>query len=102
MSAAIELQPRVSYPRQVRSRARYVVTIDLDHRLRPDEWPYDREEYRVTCFLDAAPHFAQEAAGDTTFVVHRFGGSYGPAWFLVRAGAPAVAAIRLTLVDGAG
>jgi len=102
MSAAIELRPRVSYPRRARSGAKYVVTVDLDHGLTPDAWPYDLEEYPVTCFLDAAPHFTQETTGDPTIVVHRFGGSYGPARFVLKAGAPALAAIRLTLVNGAG
>lgn len=102
MTEAIALHPRVSYPRQARAGGKYVVSVDLDHRLSPDEWPYDREEYPVTCFLDAAPHFVQEVAGDPTVVVHRFGGSYGPARFWLTAGKPAVAAIRLTLVNGAG
>src|SRR5687768_7343827 len=98
----IQLRPHISYPREAQSGARYLISVDLDHSLPPDEWPYESEEYPVTCFLDAAPSFKLEAANEPTIVVHRFGGSYGPAQFWLTAGEPATAAIRLTLVNGVG
>lgn len=102
MAESIELQSRISYPREPRSGSRYLVSVDLDHALSPEAWPYPGEEYPVTCFLDAAPRFKQEAAGDATIVVHRFGGSYGPAQFWLTAGEPGAAEIRLVLVNSAG
>ena len=102
MTEAIELTSRVNYPREAASGSKYLVSIDLDHALTPEAWPYEDEEYPVTCFLDATPAFAQEPAGDPTIIVHRFGGSYGPAQFWLTAGAPGEASIRFVLVNGAG
>jgi endonuclease G, mitochondrial len=102
---AIELQTRISYPRNATVGSRYLISVDLDHVLPPDKWPYKEEEYPVTCFLDAAPFFEQQAAGESTIVVHRFGGSYGPArfWVTAREGDEnGEAAIRLVFVNGAG
>ena len=38
--AEIQLRPRISYPREARSGARYLISVDLDHSLPPDDWPY--------------------------------------------------------------
>ena len=102
MHDSINLLSRVNCPREAQSGSRYLVSVDLEHGLEPDQWPYDDEEYPVTCFLDAGPGFALEPAGDSTILVHRFGGSYGPARFWLTAREPGPAMIRYVLVNGAG
>ncbi|MES1263230.1 MAG: metallophosphoesterase [Peristeroidobacter soli] len=108
---AISIKTRVAYPRKATAGATYLVSIDLDHLVAPEEWPYDDEEYPVTCILDTGAFFDQEAEGDPTIIVHRFGGSYGPARFWVtareppedRADRPCFAPkINLLLIDGVG
>jgi DNA/RNA endonuclease G (NUC1)/3',5'-cyclic AMP phosphodiesterase CpdA len=105
MANAVELSMRVAYPRNVVAGARYLVSVDLDHALSPEKWTYKDEEYPVKCFLEAAPFFDQEPAGESTIVVHRHGGSYGPAkfWLTARDGlAEGAARIRVVLVNNAG
>ncbi|WP_129779045.1 cell division protein ZapE [Peristeroidobacter soli] len=102
MDEHIPLQFRINYPRKPRAGVRYLISVDVDCDLRSGQWPYAEEEYPVTCFLDAGPAFVQESAGDSTIVVHRFGGSYGPAKFWVTAREPGPANIRYVLVNRAG
>lgn len=81
----ISLQTKIAYPRSVSAGETYLLSIDLDHDIRPEDWPYADEEYPVTCFVDAAPYFTQKAENDSTVIVSRFGGSYGPARFWLTA-----------------
>ncbi|MGN5636966.1 FxSxx-COOH system tetratricopeptide repeat protein [Streptomyces sp. AC154] len=63
-----------------------------------EAWPYEEEELAFSVSLDGAPHFVCEVLDDPGLVLHRFGGTYGPARFLVTAGAatgPGV--LRLTI-----
>jgi endonuclease G, mitochondrial len=83
--AGISLQTKIAYPRSVSAGETYLLSIDLDHDIRPEDWPYADEEYPVTCFVDAAPYFTQKAESDSTVIVSRFGGSYGPARFWLTA-----------------
>lgn len=100
--AEISVRPRVRYPRDARVGVTYVMTVDLDHEVPPNAWPYAEEEYPVTCFLDAGSLFDHEPIGDRTIVVHRFGGSYGPAVFRLHARQAGSGTMRLTLADRAG
>src|SRR5262245_27916761 len=108
---SISIEARVAYPREASPGSTYLMSVDLDHALTPEEWPYEDEEYPVTCFLDVSPYFDQEPEGDSTIIVHRFGGSYGPARFWLTARNPpesdqAASAyrprIQMMLVNGAG
>ncbi|WP_406284065.1 FxSxx-COOH system tetratricopeptide repeat protein [Streptomyces sp. NBC_00209] len=65
-----------------------------------DAWPYEEEELTFSVALEGAPHFVCEAIEDPGLVLHRFGGTYGPATFLVTAGlfaGPGV--LRLTIFN---
>jgi internalin A len=83
-SALITIEPIVSYPRTARPGERHCLTIDVRHHHPPEQWPYPGEELALTCFLETAL-FSHEPLGDQKIVLHRFGGSYGPAVFLLTA-----------------
>jgi Cdc6-like AAA superfamily ATPase len=81
----VRLKPVVSWPRQVSPGQRYLVTVDVELDDPASSWPYDQEEYAIGCMIDGSPGFDIESVGDTTLVVHRFGGTYGPAKFVAHA-----------------
>ncbi|MFJ7625418.1 FxSxx-COOH system tetratricopeptide repeat protein [Streptomyces sp. NPDC097595] len=65
-----------------------------------DAWPYEEEELTFSVALEGAPHFVCEAIEDPGLVLHRFGGTYGPATFLVTAGPSAgPGVLRLTIFN---
>ncbi|TRV76137.1 tetratricopeptide repeat protein [Streptomyces sp. 130] len=65
-----------------------------------DAWPYDEEELTFSVALEGAPHFVCEAIEEPGLVLHRFGGTYGPATFLVTAGPSAgPGVLRLTIFN---
>src|ERR1044072_1236613 len=82
---AIEIQPLISYPKKAEAGKTYVMTVDLRHRAIGADWPYETEEYAVYCMLDSAPLFRHETIGESCVVLHRFGGTYGPAMFMLTA-----------------
>jgi hypothetical protein len=88
-TSALPIEPVVSWPREAEIGRSYLVTIDLRCPQRSEEWAYEEEELRFGFSLDGAPHFTCEALSDPSVVLHRFGGTYGPARFVVATG-PAV------------
>ncbi|MFJ8804594.1 FxSxx-COOH system tetratricopeptide repeat protein [Streptomyces sp. NPDC102490] len=85
------IEPVVAWPRQAEAGGDYLVTVDLRGPLpspdgTPARWPYAEEEFTFTVTLDGAPHFDCAALGEPGVVLHRFGGTYGPARFRVSAG----------------
>ncbi|MGW0883025.1 AAA family ATPase [Streptomyces sp. NPDC002671] len=104
-ASAVPLRPLVSWPEEVETGRKYLVTVDVELAgPEPGTWPYDTEEYAVGCVLEAESGLAVEAVGDTTLVLHRFGGTYGPARFVTYAagGPEGETALRLTLVTAGG
>ncbi len=81
---SITIEPVVSYPRSARPGARYYLTVEVQHRHPPEQWPYAQEELTLTCLLETSL-FWHEPLGDQKIVLHRFGGSYGPTAFLLTA-----------------
>ena len=79
--AEIGIQPLVNWPRTVEPGHSYWITVDL-RITEPFTWPYDDEELMVGCMIDGRPTCRVLASGDAGVVLHRFGGSYGPAYFL--------------------
>jgi hypothetical protein len=80
------LQPTVSWPREMVVNRRHLVTVDLalvKADGSPGEWPLRDEEYTYSCLLDGGGVFDLWAVHDATVVLHRFGGSYGAAEFVV-------------------
>jgi hypothetical protein len=101
-SGLIAVRPVLSYPRRARAGQTYLLTIDL---LGDDgaPWPYPQEEYVVYCLLRTLPLFEHRALGSGGVVLHRFGGTYGPAQFLLTAcDVEQEGTIRVTLVNGWG
>jgi hypothetical protein len=99
----IKIRPIVRFPRHARAGRSYLMTVDLRHDVLPGNWPYDREEYPVTCLLDTLPLFEHKALGDATLILHRFGGTYGEVRFLLKASEQEMeGGIRITLVNESG
>ena len=95
---ALPVVPVVSWPRSVRRDHRYRVTVDLRLPAGAD-WVFDEEELTFGCIVDGAGMFAVESAGETRVVLHRFGGTYGSADYVVslRPDAPPVRRASLLL-----
>ncbi len=83
LSRAIAVKPIITYPREAQVGKTYLMTIDLQ----PEEnfeWQYDEEEYPIYCTVDSKL-FSSKPVGEPVVVLHRFGGSYGEAKFLLTA-----------------
>ncbi|MGW0710593.1 FxSxx-COOH system tetratricopeptide repeat protein [Streptomyces sp. NPDC002643] len=81
------IEPVVAWPRVAETECDYLVTVDLRGPL-PEEdteraWPYPEEEFTFTISLDGSPYFVCTALDEPSVVLHRFGGTYGPAHFRV-------------------
>ncbi|MBW4599262.1 MAG: hypothetical protein KME29_06515 [Calothrix sp. FI2-JRJ7] len=83
----LSVQPVISYPRQAQVGKTYLMTIDLETN--DGEWVYKKEEYSIYCMLDVSiqevPLFNFKAIGEPAIILHRFGGTYGAAKFLLTA-----------------
>jgi hypothetical protein len=77
------LEPIVHWHRDMTAERNHLVTVDLRLADPAQLWPYDEEEFPFTCMLDGADDFSVAAIHDASVLVHRFGGSYGPASFVV-------------------
>ncbi|MEV6941035.1 tetratricopeptide repeat protein [Streptomyces sp. NPDC051172] len=103
---SVSLKPLVSWPRSVEDGRKYLVTVDVEFDTESSPWPYDTEEYEIGCMLEGGSRLTVESAGDTTLVLHRFGGTYGSARFVVYATREGPAGLqtelRLTLITAGG
>jgi hypothetical protein len=82
----MHLLPIVSWPKQMTAGERHLVAVNLalvTPDREPAPWPLQEEECVYTCALDGGADFDLWAVDDAAVVVHRFGGSYGPAEFVV-------------------
>ncbi|WP_017654897.1 AAA family ATPase [Fortiea contorta] len=100
----ISIKPIINYPQEAQVDKTYLMTIDLE--LSGDgEWQYQEEEYPITCMLETLPRslFSSKPMGEPTLVLHRFGGTYGPAKFLLKAASKEIQGkIKITLVNSWG
>lgn len=103
---SVLLKPLVSWPEEIETGRKYLVTVDVEFDTESSSWPYDTEEYAIGCMVEGDPHLAVESVGDTTLVLHRFGGTYGPARFVTYAVGDSRpdrdTELRLTLVTSGG
>jgi isoamylase len=98
----IALRPVVAYPTEARPGRTYLVTVDVSHP-GGDAWPYPEEEYDLRCSVSGEPLFSSQPVGQPAVVLHRFGGTYGPARFLLKAKEKEGAGIiSVVLFNGAG
>lgn len=101
-TSPFRIRPVVACPRVAQVGKPYLLTVDVEC---PDfpAWPYPTEEHAIRCLVDAQPLFACRSAGDSAVVVHRFGGTYGPARFLLTAAAqPVEGTVRIVLLNSQG
>jgi Lecithin:cholesterol acyltransferase/WD domain, G-beta repeat len=103
---SVALEPVVSWPREAAPGGRYLVTVDLRLRYGQATWPYPDEEYAVGFMLSGRRHLTVSTLGDASVVLHRFGGTYGPARFVVEvdgaAGEGVDTELWLTLISTGG
>jgi hypothetical protein len=103
--ASLRLRPRVNWSKQMIIGERYLVTVDLalvreDNT--PAPWPFlGKEEITYTLALGGSG-FDQWAVDDAAVVLHRFGGSYGPAEFVVTPVKEGERALWLTIINPGG
>jgi serine/threonine protein kinase len=98
----VMIEPIISYPREAQAGKSYLMTIDLRMLTSQTEWPYDDEEYPISFVLDTMPLFSYESVGDEdpSVILHRFGGTYGPATYLLKANEREMSGnISVTLVN---
>jgi hypothetical protein len=98
----VPIRPSVSWPRLVQFNEDYLMTVDLEAGESGADWLYDGEEYAVGVVVDGRPWSEVEPLDDGLVVLHRFGGSYGPARFAVRVGWKEPTVLRLTLFTAGG
>ncbi|MFJ9372682.1 FxSxx-COOH system tetratricopeptide repeat protein [Streptomyces sp. NPDC101455] len=96
--AALMIEPLVGWPRRAQAGQSYLVTVDLNGPAAPEDWPYEEEEFDFGVSLDGSRRFVCEALNEPSVVLHRFGGTYGPARFVIKASrAPGPGTIWLTI-----
>ncbi|QJB43796.1 hypothetical protein [Dolichospermum flos-aquae] len=99
----ISIQPTISYPQQAEIGKNYLMTIDLTQTGNCEEWNYEEEEYPIYFRVDTTPLFKNKPIGEPAVVLHRFGGTYGAAKFLLTAADKEMKGeIRVTLVSAWG
>jgi hypothetical protein len=82
-SPILSVKTIIQYPQQAQVGRTYVMKIDLQSD-EGYEWGYDEEEYPIYCTVDS-DIFSSKVVGEPTIIMHRFGGSYGAAKFLLTA-----------------
>jgi guanosine-3',5'-bis(diphosphate) 3'-pyrophosphohydrolase len=101
-TAQLCLRPIVRLPRRAMVGQSYLVTVDLEFD-DPGSWPFQREDYPLTCLFDTAGLFDVTPLGDGALVLHPFGGTYGEVRFRFKAASqPRQAAVHLLLVADHG
>ncbi len=105
----ISIQPIINYPRAAEVGKTYLMEIDIKQTGDFDKWNYEEEEYPIYCRVDTycqgdtTPLFKIKTIGEPAVVLHRFGGTYGAAKFLLTAADKEMEGeIRVTLVNGWG
>jgi type I restriction enzyme R subunit len=87
-SQSIKLKPIINYPREAQAGQTYLMSIDVQLASADAPWPYPDEEYPISFILNMQPYFRYEALNGEDragVVLHRFGGTYGPAHYLLTA-----------------
>ncbi|WP_019499172.1 formylglycine-generating enzyme family protein [Pseudanabaena sp. PCC 6802] len=81
----IQIQPVISYPKTAKVGELYRVEVDVQMPEGNVAWPYEEEEFVLTCVVDGGRFFRVKTVGNPSIALHRFGGTYGAAKFLLEA-----------------
>jgi len=101
-NTSFKIQPMIACPVRAQIGKKYLLSVDVECPDFPN-WPYESEEHVLYCLVESRPLFTCQPVGDAALVVHRFGGTYGPAQFLLTAaGRELTGSVRITLVNGRG
>ena len=84
MAQPFEFTPVIEYDQQMRAGERYLMSIDFQHDGDPAEFG-SSEEVVLRCMLHTAPLFMNQPINGGAVILHRYGGSYGPAQFVLTA-----------------
>src|SRR5690606_27023217 len=99
----ITIQPIISYPREAEVGKTYLMTVDIQTVSGEEYWPYQSEELELYCTVDSEPVFTTNPFGEPTIILNRFGGSYGPASFILTASSKEIEGnLRVNFVNGQG
>lgn len=99
----VAIKPLISYPRQAEVGKSYLMSIDVQAVMENNGWPYHEEEYVIYCILDTGDLFTHKSIGEPAIVLNRFGGSYGPASFILTASPnERIGNLRINLINSSG
>jgi hypothetical protein len=82
-SRILSVKPIIHYPRVAQVGKTYLMTIDLEVE-EGSEWQYEEEEYPIYCTVDSEI-FNSKPVSEPVVVLHRFGGAYATAKFILQA-----------------
>src|SRR5579885_3503904 len=104
-SQPIQIRPIINYPREAQTGQTYLMSIDVQLASPDATWPFPEEEYPITFILNTQPYFRYESLNgerEPGIVLHRFGGTYGPAQYLLTASEQEVKPghISITFLNG--
>ncbi|SNQ51849.1 hypothetical protein FRACA_830012 [Frankia canadensis] len=80
---ALTIEPVVSWPHEVRAGGLYQLTVDVRPAADAGAWPFPREEVTVHLQLFCPPGIVPTLMTEPAVVLHRFGGTYGPARYVL-------------------
>lgn len=82
-TSTLSVKPIIHYPRETQVGKNYLMTINLEPE-KGFDWQYDEEDYPIYCTVESNL-FCNRPIGEPVITLHRFGGSYGEAKFLIKA-----------------
>jgi hypothetical protein len=102
MARTFQITPVIRCERQMRAGERYLMDIDFEFDARLTDFG-DREEVILRCMLHTDPLLSNQPINGGAVILHRFGGSYGPAQFVLTARrTPGKGAIFIDLINEHG
>ncbi len=84
IASELAVEPILQYPRLAKVGTAFLLTVDLKPLQYGDTWAYpDIEEVPVRFVINGGTLFRVEFLGEPVAIVHRYGGTYSPARFLL-------------------
>lgn len=102
MARTFQITPVIRCERRMRAGERYLMDIDFEFDARLTDFG-EREEVILRCMLHTDPLLANQPINGGAVILHRYGGSYGPAQFVLTARrTPGKGAIFIDLINEHG